>query len=254
MLFANQWNLEMGYLIDQDMDDFSNLEGAQLLIIIGHSEYWTRSARENFDKFVDAGGHALILSGNTMWWQVRYSSDGTRLIAFKTAPVDDIADPLLATILWNDPQLQYPIIPSIGVDFTHGGYGIRYEDAGWDGMKIIRPSAPYLINTGLVAGDIISLPSSEYDGTEIAGFDSSGFPYPDSAALGFSSIAIIGFDYWFRIKQTVGTWIQFQKSESSGIIINTGTTDWCSDKGVGGLHGELLGEITFNMINYLLAN
>ena len=254
MLFANQWNLEMGYLIDQDMDDFSNLEGARLLIIIGHSEYWTRAARENFDKFVDAGGHALILSGNTMWWQVRYSSDGTRLIAFKSALEDDIADPLLATILWNDPQLQYPIMPSIGVDFTHGGYGIRYEDAGWDGMKVIRPNAPYLVNTGLIAGDIISLPSSEYDGTEIAGFDSSGFPYPDSAALGFSSIEIIGFDYGFRVKQTVGTWIQFQKSESSGIIINAGTTDWCSDKGVGGLHGELLGEITLNMINYLLAN
>ncbi|MCH8327343.1 MAG: hypothetical protein IID15_02305 [Candidatus Marinimicrobia bacterium] len=254
MLFATQRNLEMGYLIDQDMDDYSNLEGTQLLIIIGHSEYWTRSARKNFDKFVDSGGHALILSGNTMWWQVRYSADGTRLIGFKSALDDDIADPLLATILWNDPQLQYPIMPSTGTDFDHGGYGIKFEDAGWDGVKIIRPNAPYLAETGLRAGDIISLPSLEYDGTAIAGYDSTGFPYPDSAKLGFPSIDIIGFDYGFRGKQTVGTWIQFQKSESSGIIINTGTTDWCSENGVGGLHGELLGEITLNMINYLLAN
>ena len=111
MLFANQENMEMGYLVDQDMDDYANLDGARLLIIIGHSEYWTRPARENFDRFIDSGGHALILSGNTMWWQVRYSAGGQRLIAFKSAIDDDIADPLLATITMERSAIEVPHHP-----------------------------------------------------------------------------------------------------------------------------------------------
>ena len=30
----------------------------------------------------NTGGHALILSGNTMWWQVRYNEDKTKLICY----------------------------------------------------------------------------------------------------------------------------------------------------------------------------
>ena len=65
------------------MDDYENIRGAKLLVVIGHSEYWTRTARLNFDRFVDEGCHALVLSGNTMWWQVRYSENKDRMICYK---------------------------------------------------------------------------------------------------------------------------------------------------------------------------
>ncbi len=53
-----------------DLEDYSEIAGAKVVVIIGHSEYWTRRARENFDRYVLEGGNALVLSGNTMWWQV----------------------------------------------------------------------------------------------------------------------------------------------------------------------------------------
>lgn len=251
--FANTSGYDFGYLIDRDMDDSENLTGVELLIIAGHSEYWTRKARVNFDKFIASGGHALILSGNTMWWQVRYSADGTRLIAYKSAGEDPIDDPLLATITWNDHQLAYPIIPSIGADFDRGGYGLKPDDSGWDGLKLIDISAPYLAGTGIKVGEVLSIPSREYDGTIIAGFDSLGYPYPDTAALSFEQIKIIGYDIGFRGSPTVATWIEFKKAQNSGIIINVATMNWCSSSGIGGLDGEKIRQITFNMIDYLLG-
>lgn len=251
--FAEQETGETGFLADADLDDFANLMGSRLLIVIGHSEYWTRRARENFDRFVDAGGHALILSGNTMWWQVRYSKDMARLMGYKDAGEDPVADPLLRTVLWNHPDLNYPILPSIGADFDLGGYGLQSDDGGWDGMKIIAPEAPFLSGTGLAAGDIIALPSAEYDGTVIAGSDSSGYPLADKDIMGFESLQIIGYDLGFRFGPTVGTWILFRKSASSGWVINVGASSWCSAAGLGGAQGPLLRQITSQMIAYLLS-
>ena len=60
------------------MDDEQALSGAKLLIVLGHSEYWTEAARRNFDAHIDRGGHAMIVGGNVMWWRVEY--DGDRMV------------------------------------------------------------------------------------------------------------------------------------------------------------------------------
>lgn len=252
-LFNRTSGLSINYLADSDMEDYTNLAGSKLLIIAGHSEYWTRQGRENFDRFVDEGGHALVLSGDTMWWQVRYSADKTRLICYKSSMEDPVVDPLLKTINWNSPSLEYSIFSSIGADFSLGGYGQKNEDNGWDGFKIIIPDAPFLAGTGLIKGDILPLPSAEYDGTPLAGFTSEGYPIPDSTALGFEALEIIGFDRGYRAGPTVGTWIMFRKSSTSGVVINTASTHWCSDEGVGRTDGERHIQITLQMIDYLLA-
>jgi hypothetical protein len=73
--FTTLHEFSVGYICDADLDQYENISLARVLVIPGHNEYWTRQARKNFDQFVDGGKHALILSGNTMWWQVRYSED-----------------------------------------------------------------------------------------------------------------------------------------------------------------------------------
>ena len=92
-----QPNQTYGALADSDLQDYSSLAGAELLIIPGHSEYWTRQARQNVDAFVAAGGNVAILSGNTMWWQVRYADNGDTLVGYRST-ADPIANPLLETI------------------------------------------------------------------------------------------------------------------------------------------------------------
>lgn len=53
-------------ICDQDMDDYSEIQNSKIIVVMGHSEYWSRAGRLNFDKFLSFGKDAIILSGNTM--------------------------------------------------------------------------------------------------------------------------------------------------------------------------------------------
>ena len=251
--FSTLSDVSVGYVADVDMDSFENIQSARMLVIAGHSEYWTRAARKNFDAFVDAGGDALILSGNTMWWQVRYSEDGTKLICYKDSVADPLNDPALKTIQWNTPSLDYSILSSIGAHFPNGGYGLK-NDLGWNGYKIVAPESPLFEGLGLNKGDTISLPTLEYDGSPIMGYDQEGYPVIDKEALGFEKIELLGFDKGYRAAETVATFIVFQKTLQSGIVINTASTDWCSSGGMGGVSGNAIRTITHNAIKKLLNN
>jgi len=136
--FQKQPIQDVGYITDADLDNYSGWRKAKVLIIAGHSEYWTLEARKNFDRFVNEGKDAIVLSGNTMWWQVRYSKKRDQLICYKLVK-DPIKSKHLKTVNWDNPELEYPIISSIGADFPRAGYGVK-QDAGWDGYKILTSS------------------------------------------------------------------------------------------------------------------
>jgi hypothetical protein len=248
--FAAMEPLRVGFAADADLEDPATLAQARLLVIAGHSEYWTRTARRNFDRFVDAGGHALVLSGNTMWWQARYSADRTQLICYKGP--DPEPNPLLQTISWGDSSLRYPIGASLGADFRRGGYGLK-TDAGWDGYRIAAPDSPLLEGTGLRRGDVLRLPNSEYDGAPIRGFDADGFPMLDPGKTPPYRLELIGFDKGSRFDApTIGTFIVLQRHAGSGTIVNVAGNDWCSDKGMGGRDGDKVRRITRNAVLKLL--
>lgn len=241
---------DVGYVTDMDMDNYNEIKGAELLIIPGHNEYWTLQARRNFDRFVHSGKNALILSGNTMWWQVRYEENNTQLVCYRNADDDPIESPKLKTINWNERQLDYPILNSIGVDFSLAGFGLIHKDKGWDGYKIVNGHSPLLEGVNLKKGDIIPLPSDEYDGTLVSGFTGRVTPVADQKALGFEKIEIVAYDSTHRLgKDLMATWIVFKKSRASGIIINTATTDWCSSRGMRNPDVQM---ITLTMIRKLL--
>lgn len=250
--FSRQREYPANHISDFDLETPGILDQFSLLIVVGHSEYWSRKARLAFDRFVDAGGHALILSGNTMWWQIRYSSDGERLICYKSLSSDPIADPRLKTAQWITESLDYPIVSSIGADFSRGGYGVR-KDRGWNGMKIVNPLSPIFKGVPISHGDILRIPTSEFDGAPIASLAPDGSPIIDRAALGFYRANLIGYDIGYRSHDTFGTWIAFQKTPRSGIVINCASTNWCAENGIGGADGSKLQTITKNMIDLLLA-
>lgn len=240
---------DVAYICDMDMDDYDEIKKASLLIIAGHSEYWTREARTNFDRFVAEGKNAIVLSGNTMWWQVRYNQEKNQLICFKSADDDKVKNALVKTTRWNDPTLGYPITKSIGVEFPLAGYG-RKTDSGWDGFHILTDS-PLLEKTSLKSGDILHCPTDEYDGAPLLGFNEMGIPVLNRQALGFEKIEIIGYDrtVWNGV-EGVATWIVFKATKKSGIVINTASTDWCSDNGIGS--NDDIKTITKNMIHKLM--
>ena len=101
----------------------------------------------------------------------------------------------------------------------------------------------------LKKGDIISLSSDEYDGTPVTGFAGKHTPTVDNKLLGFEKIEIVGYDTAFRTTDGLATWIVFQRSRKSGIVINTATTDWCSQRG---MNSSEIKKITLTMIQLLL--
>ena len=83
-LFAHRWLEENGYDYDVASDhdlhlDPAQLEGYKVVVINGHSEYWSREAYQAVESFLRSGGAAIVMSGNTMFWRVSYDQDGTAM-------------------------------------------------------------------------------------------------------------------------------------------------------------------------------
>jgi hypothetical protein len=250
---------------DVDMDDYAEIQQSQIIVVVGHSEYWTREARTNFDLFVASGKDAVVLSGNTMWWQVRYNADKTKLICYKDSLLDPEQDPLLKTINWTVPSLQYSIINSIGADWLHGAYANKPAYHGVYGYKIVNPASPLLNGTGASMYTIINCQGNEDDATLFYGLSSSGDPLLDTTTLGFCKIELIGYDWGESLSypnapQTgYGTFIAFRKTMYSGNIINVGNSNWCAINtgaatgGFGGSDVAAIKTITQNMFTLLLS-
>jgi hypothetical protein len=79
--------------LDQNGDLVSNY---RMFVSVGHDEYWSKGMRDAVEDFIDGGGNAAFLSGNTCWWRVSFSPDGTQMLCGKDKKVDP------DTILWND--------------------------------------------------------------------------------------------------------------------------------------------------------
>ncbi|MGB5554968.1 MAG: N,N-dimethylformamidase beta subunit family domain-containing protein [Flavobacteriaceae bacterium] len=249
---ATQNQYKIGYVCDRDLDDYETISNAKLLIITGHSEYWTRKARLNFDRFVDQGKNALILSGNTMWWQVRYSDDGNQMICYKSFENDPIADVRLKTVNWPDSVLAYSPMNSIGVDFNHGGYG-KKSDEGWDGFKITNPDAPFFKGMDIKKNDVLWVKTHEYDGAQL-NFAENADKVTLQNSFNFHRYELIGYDLASRMPGSNAAWVLLQKKPESGLIINTASTDWCAETGMTGKDSEKIKAVTLNMVDYLLTH
>jgi hypothetical protein len=250
--FPSLSDFSINYISDADLRDYSSFGASKVLVIAGHSEYWTRAARENFDQYIKSGGNSVLLSGNSMWWHVRYSDNGSQLICYRDSKLDPESNPLMKTIIWKDPTLNLSIVKSIGADFDGGGYGLR-ADNGWDGYKIVNPASPLLEGLNLKQGDILSAPSDECDGAPIKGFDVNGYPILDNQ-YNFDKYELIGFDKGTRGGlETYPTFIALRATPTSGIVINMGSNDWCSSSCIGHpVAGNPLKAITKNAIRKLV--
>ncbi len=246
----------VNYISDMDADNYEYFDRSKLVIIAGHSEYWTKQARKNVDKFTASGKNLLVLSGNTMWWQVRYNKPENLMICYK----GDASDPLFATPfntnIWHTSQLEYAINQTIGADFILGGYPYKVTDAK-NAYKITNANSPLFEGTGLKNGDFLSLPSMECDGAPVKKMilpDSDEIPEIDNTKLNFNAIELLGYD--FAIDGTgkgLMTFIVFKKTKNSGTVVNVASQNWCSSTGIGGKDGQKIATITKNMIDKSLG-
>jgi N,N-dimethylformamidase len=79
--FLHQWFRSEGYSFDvvSDLDLHQMpdlLDQYQVVILNGHSEYWSDAAYYGVERFLARGGNVAVFSGNTMFWRVSFDPDG----------------------------------------------------------------------------------------------------------------------------------------------------------------------------------
>ena len=168
----------VNYICDLDMDEINNIDKTKLLIIGGHSEYWTKKAYKNLETIINNGTNILCLSGNSITWRVDYADNNTKLVCIKERSKlnllntnireqKDFSNTILYTneefALWsstNSPEM----IPfnCLGVDYMVGGYGKLKPNELLPYYNIVMDeNNPILKN---IKNDRIFLDYNEYDG------------------------------------------------------------------------------------------
>ena len=84
-----QWLEEQGYNVSYTDDIQTDQNGSSLLnhkidLISGHSEYWSAPTFNNFLAARNAGVSIASFSGNTAYWQTRYTDNYRTLVCYKT--------------------------------------------------------------------------------------------------------------------------------------------------------------------------
>jgi hypothetical protein len=187
------WTEEEGYafdyVTDYDLDTDPDLLVAYTsAFFVGHSEYWSGKQREQVERFVDGGGYAAILSGNTCFWKVRWEDDGKTYVChkWKGFEAEDVPE-ADATHLWSHPAFKAPEAEITGLSFNFGGYhrlGMCVS-RGAAGFTIYNDKHWALEGTDLFYGDILGgdvpLIGYESDGCQ---FEFGGDGLPKAIPLG----------------------------------------------------------------------
>ena len=166
------------YCISSDLDDDPSIaEGYELIVDVGHDEYWSAGQRATIEAHVRRGGNVASMSGNTCFWQVRIEDgpgdadgdgDGTgdvrgdvmvchKYTAHDTDPVVNAGHAELMTGMWADPLVGLPEWSLFGAGSRWGLYS-RFGQAtprGSGAFTVYRHDHWLFEGTGLRYGDLL---------------------------------------------------------------------------------------------------
>jgi len=82
LLWAASQEIALEWASTMDWQNDPHLfEHYSTVILLEHSEYWTKEMRDQLDSHLANGGKLLSMSGNTAWWQVRI--EGDKMLSYK---------------------------------------------------------------------------------------------------------------------------------------------------------------------------
>jgi hypothetical protein len=122
--FLESQHYDVSYTTDVDVDRSpSSVLGHKLVVVAGHSEYWTSRERGAFDSARNAGVNLFFAGANDGFWQTRYERGGRTMVGYKDQTVAPYgADPQAGTA--NDTtqfrELNRPECTLIGIE-SNGG-------------------------------------------------------------------------------------------------------------------------------------
>jgi hypothetical protein len=160
--FLERRGFDVSYQADVDTDRKpGRLLHHPLVIVAGHSEYWTKRMRDAFDAARAGGVNLIFTSANTAYWQIRYQNHRRTIVEYRYANRDPESDPALKTIKFR--ALGRPECELLGIQFHNGNLmhinlGLPYS------VTAAAEKNRFASNTGLTPG--VSLPDlvgSEWD-------------------------------------------------------------------------------------------
>ncbi|NNE13226.1 MAG: DUF4350 domain-containing protein [Ilumatobacter sp.] len=183
--WAERRGHELDLAVSSDLDDVAGLlDGYELVLGVGHDEYWSAGGRDAVERFVADGGTYASLSGNTMFWHVRPTDDGAMVCHKYKA---HLQDPMLATEpsaisgMWCDPLVGRPESRFLGAGSMFGLYSRfgRATPRGVGGFVVYRDDHWLFEGSGLGYGDVLGADDAivgyETCGTRL-GWDDEGLP------------------------------------------------------------------------------
>lgn len=246
----------MAYAATYDLEFIPDLlSHYDVAVIAGHSEYWTWAMRQQVRDFVARGGRFINLSGNTMWWQVRFEDNGRTMIAYKNWREDPIQTREGAT----DLNWDYPIFDSsfnvIGLHWPYGGY----PGGNGDGYYAVQTGHWVYAGSGLRENDLFgrgptrdtSIHDKESDGLAFnCAADGSTILGPITATGTPRTFTILGLTPVYSKQRDVDgvAMMGLYTTPAGGAVFSAGTTGWSL-----GLDQPAVDRITRNVIDRFLS-
>ena len=123
-------NIQVDYCSSLDLHEESfDLSNYNLLLSVGHDEYWSKEMRSKVEEFIRNGGNVAFFSGNTCYRQIRYHDQNRTMVFYKYSdddPLKDV-DNDRVTVAWSQPPVNYPENHLTGVSWINGFFAFSND-------------------------------------------------------------------------------------------------------------------------------
>ena len=254
--WAEQAGYQMDYAATYDLEFVPDLlAGYDVVIIAGHSEYWTYDMRQRVKSYINDGGRFMNLSGNTMWWQVRFEDNGRTMVGYKAWR----KDPEKSASLSTDMNWDRPIFDSsftiTGLHWPYGGY----PGGKGNGYNAINADHWIYDGTGLAENQLFgkgptvdtSIHDKESDGLAFnCAADGATLLGPIAGTGTPGNFTILGLVPVKSKQRTLNgvAMMGLYTTPTGGAVFSAGTTGW-----VLGLQQPAVDRITRNVMDRFLA-
>ncbi len=238
-LEANDYRVDFCTDLDVHQDE-AMLLPYNLMLSVGHDEYWSSEMRAHIDQFVQAGGNVAYFSGNIDGWRIHFQDGDTAISCAKVAPPGSSNS--TASVTARTAPNTWVHDSNQATEPENSTTGVSYYLAGgwWDGK---RETLGYTVQhaehwifaaTGLKDGDVfgadddLPLIGYECDGADFQVRD--GYAYPTGMQGTPRSFFILGLARlgpgWRTFRSDDTATMGVYTSTAGGIVFQGATTDW----------------------------
>ncbi len=163
VIWLEDHGYDVEYLSSVDLGGANGRIGDhRLFMLVGHEEYATMAEFDRLEAAVARGTSLAFLTGNTLYWQIRYENNDRVIVCYKDRFDEDpmsLINPLLVTRRFRDPSVDRPENALLGV-MSDGSH--NEQPADW----VVANAGHWVYQgTGLSNGDRIpDLVFTEWDG------------------------------------------------------------------------------------------